>query len=165
MFPSPLSAYFPIFPQHGIFLLHLFCLNESKYLFILNMQIHILFCFCELSSHVAHYFKLDILEFFLLIYCNFLYITKMKLPIIIGNIFIVFSTVVSIFTLLHPPPNPSLPLTLETTSFGFVHASFIHVPWCLFPCYPSHHSTLVTVSLFFISMTLVIFCFLVCFVD
>ena len=56
--------------------------------------------------------------------------------------------------LTHPHLSPSiLPL------FGFVHVSFIHVPWRPSP------TPLVTVSLFFISVSLVVFCLLVCFVD
>ena len=31
-----------------------------------------------------------------------------------------------------PRPHPSLPPTLETIPFGFVHVSFIHCPWWLF---------------------------------
>ena len=62
----------------------------------------------------------------------------------------------------HAPP--SLFPTFKPIPFGFVHMSFIHVPWWSFPYYPSLHSFLVTVSLFLISMSLVIFCLLVCFV-
>ena len=70
------------------------------------------------------------------------------------------STVVSIFTSPHPPPHPSPPPTFEPTHFGFAHVSFIHVPWWTFPYFlPLSLSSLpsVTVSLFFISMFLVIF--------
>ena len=62
--------------------------------------------------------------------------------------------------------HPSLLPTLEPSPLGFVHVSFIHVPWCTSPYFPPLSlSPLVTVSLFLISMSLVIFCWLVCFVD
>ena len=69
---------------------------------------------------------------------------------------------------LHPTMTPAPPIpasTLEPTPFGFVHVSFIHVPRRAFPYYPSPASSLVSVRLFFISMSLVVFCLLVCFVD
>ena len=78
------------------------------------------------------------------------------------------STVVSIFIPPWPPPHPSPPPTLEPIPLGFVLVSFICVPWWPFPYFPplsSPASLLVTVSLFFIPMSLVIFCLLVCFVD
>ena len=68
------------------------------------------------------------------------------------------------------PPNPShlhLPHSI-LPPFGFVHVSFIHVLWWSFPLSPSLSpptSLLVTVRLLLISMSLVIFCLLVCFVD
>ena len=66
------------------------------------------------------------------------------------------------------PAHPHLPPSILPT-FGFVHESFIHVPWRPFPYFPSLSSSppssLVTINLFFISMSLVIFCLLVCFVD
>ena len=34
------------------------------------------------------------------------------------------------------PPHPSVPPTLEPTPFGFVHMSYIHVPWWPFPYCP-----------------------------
>ena len=70
------------------------------------------------------------------------------------------STVVSVFPPPLPPPHTHHHLS-PSTSFGFVHGSFIHVPWWPFPLFPplslSLHP-LVTVSLFFISMSLVLFC-------
>ena len=38
----------------------------------------------------------------------------------------------TIFTI---PPTPHLPLSILPT-FGFVHGSFVHVPWCPFPFFP-----------------------------
>ena len=76
--------------------------------------------------------------------------------------------VVSISSPHAPQPHPSLPSTLEPTPFGFVHGSFIPVPWLPCPCYPlypSPLSPLVIVSLFFTSMSLVVFCLLAYFVD
>ena len=67
-----------------------------------------------------------------------------------------------------PPPHLSLPPTLPPTHFGFLHVSFILFlgdPSSIFPHYPSPPTPLVTVSLFFISVSLVIFCVLVSFVD
>ena len=47
------------------------------------------------------------------------------------------STLVSIFILPHTfPPHSSLPPTLKPTPFGFVHGSFMHVPWWPFPYFP-----------------------------
>ena len=46
------------------------------------------------------------------------------------------SPVVSIFLPPRPPPQPSPPRTLKPTVFGFVHVSFIHVPWWLLPYFP-----------------------------
>ena len=63
--------------------------------------------------------------------------------------------------------SPYLPPSI-LPRFGFIDGSFIHVPYHPSPsfyCYPPHPSPLVTVSLFFISMSLVMFSLLVCFVD
>ena len=78
------------------------------------------------------------------------------------------------YSCLYFPPNSCLyphpshphypPLILHL--FGFVHVSFIHVPWQPLSLSPSLSTCpLVTVSLFLISMSLVIFCLLVYFVD
>ena len=66
----------------------------------------------------------------------------------------------------HPLPHSVFPVAPVVG----VHGSLIHGPWLdpspSFPHYPSPTSPLVTVSLFFISMSLVVlFCSLVCFVD
>ena len=81
------------------------------------------------------------------------------------------STVVSIFPITtHPcPTNPHQPPSI-LPSFGFVHESFIHVPWWTFtpsprPPLSKAPAFLVAVSLFFISMYLVIFFLFVCFVN
>ena len=39
-----------------------------------------------------------------------------------------------------PPPHPSPPPTLKPNPFGFVHVSFIHVPWWSFPYFPHYPS-------------------------
>ena len=78
------------------------------------------------------------------------------------------STIVSIFPpLLYPTP-PTPPPTLNPTPLCLC-------PWVLYTCslmtYPFFPpylplpSPLVTVSLFFISVSLIIFCLLVCFID
>ena len=71
-----------------------------------------------------------------------------------------------------PPPLSPTPLTptSHAQSYphnGFFNGSFILVPWWPFPFFPlsSSPTPLVTVSLFFISMSLVIFGLFVCFVD
>ena len=63
----------------------------------------------------------------------------------------------------HPLPSTFSPLPPVV----FVHGSFIHFPWPVpfFPHHPPSSSLLVTVSLFFISMSVVMFCSFVCFVD
>ena len=66
------------------------------------------------------------------------------------------------------PPHPSHPHlpSLIPLLFGFVHVSFIvHKPFPLFPLLSPPISLLVTVRLFLISMSLVVFCLLVCFID
>ena len=89
------------------------------------------------------------------------------------NFFLIFLVVVWIrlspFSYHHfpLPLYPHIPPSILPL-FGFIHGSFIHVPWWLFPFFPLLSPSpppLVTVSLFFISMSLVIFCLLVCFVD
>ena len=45
------------------------------------------------------------------------------------------STVVAIFTPSCPPAHPSQPPTREPTPLGFIHVSFIHIPWWPSPCY------------------------------
>ena len=87
------------------------------------------------------------------------YVYKLYWPIVFFLIFYCHSsTVVSICT---PPFPPPLLPTYKPIPFGLVHVSCIHAPWWSFPYYPSPHSILVTVSLFFISMSLVLFCLLV----
>ena len=85
------------------------------------------------------------------------------------NFLIVFQVQLTpLFLLYSSSPHASPPPTLHPTPFGFVHLSFIHVSWwpfLYFPHYPSSPSPLVTISLFFISMSLFIFCLLICFVD
>ena len=63
----------------------------------------------------------------------------------------------------HPPQSSPCP-TLDPTPFGFVYVSFLHVPLQPCPLFPPTYH-LITVSLFLISTSLVIFCLLVCFVD
>ena len=46
------------------------------------------------------------------------------------------STVISIVLPLLPSPHPSLPSTLNSTPFGFVHVSLTQVLWWLFPYFP-----------------------------
>ena len=57
----------------------------------------------------------------------------------------------------HPQSSP--PLSISPLYM------FLDDPSPSFPCYPPPHSPLVTVSSFFISVYLVLFCSLVCFVD
>ena len=81
------------------------------------------------------------------------------------------TTVVPIFpSPLSPvPPTPTSHIQSSPHPVVFVYGSFIHVPWLApsssLPCDPPPPSPLVTVSLFFISMSLVLFWLLVCFVD
>ena len=74
---------------------------------------------------------------------------------------------VSIFP--YPPcsTHPHLPPSI-LSPFGFVHGSFIMFLDNLSPSFPRYSpptSPMVTITLFFISVSLVIFCLLVCFVD
>ena len=87
--------------------------------------------------------------------------------LIFSPLFIVVHVQLSPFpttTTLPYPSYPHLPPMILTPS-GFVHVAFIHVPWWSFPLslplFPPT-SPLVTVSLFLISMSLVILCLLVC---
>ena len=100
-----------------------------------------------------------------------------QLKILLSLFFFFFycfsSTVVSIFLPPLPPSQPSPPSTFDLTSLPWSHLP-LALPMC--PVYmflddpsplpplspPTSH--LVTVSLFFISMSLVIFCLLVCFI-
>ena len=87
--------------------------------------------------------------------------------------FLIYFLLLFKYSFLHFPPtatpcptNHLRPSILPP--FGFVHMSFIHVPWwpfSLFPLLLPPTSPLVTLSVFFISVSLVIFCLLVCFVD
>ena len=71
-------------------------------------------------------------------------------------------------TTLSCPTHSYLPPSI-LPPFVFVHVSFMHVPWWPFPffphCYHLLPSPLVTVSLFLISMSLVIFCLLFSSID
>ena len=79
------------------------------------------------------------------------------------------STVVSIF----PPPLSSTPPNSTSHPHSFSPLAlpmgplymFLDNPFPSFPHYPSPFPSLVTVSLFFITASLVIFCLLFCFVD
>ena len=87
--------------------------------------------------------------------------------------FIVVEIQLSAFPPITPlPPQPSPPPSPDSTLLGFVHVSFLDVPKNLpNPFSPSSPpislptSPLVTVRLFLISMSLVIFCSLFSFVD
>ena len=83
------------------------------------------------------------------------------------SFFIVVQVRLSPFPPTAPPTprHPHLPPSILPL-FGFVHVSFIHVPWWLFlspQVFPP--PPLVTVSVLFIPMFLVLFCLLLCFVD
>ena len=104
-------------------------------------RFHKLFFFCMLDTY---FFKINSFKIFY--YCS--------------------SAIVSIFSPPLCPSHPPLPPTLHPTTFGFVHMSIVHVPHDPSPFllnYSSHPSPVFTVSLFFISMSLVIF-YLLCFV-
>ena len=97
------------------------------------------------------------------------------------NLVFLLSIYLSIYLFLQL--SPFLPITLPCLTnahfplsifphnappVGFVHGFFIHVPWWPFPSLlPLSPPTcpLVTVSLFVISVSLALFCLLVCFVD
>ena len=78
--------------------------------------------------------------------------------------------VVPFFPLYSPLPYPSPTYYIQSSpnSFVFVHGSFIHVPGLgpspSFPCYPPLPFPLVPVSLFLVSMPLVLFCSFVYFI-
>ena len=84
-------------------------------------------------------------------------------------IFIVVQVQLSLFspTMSPCPTHPLLqPLNLPPLALSMCSLHmFLGGPSPIFSHYPSLPSPLVTVSLFFISMALVIFCLLVCFVD
>ena len=75
----------------------------------------------------------------------------------------------SLFYLHHSiPPQPSPLPNVDPTPLWFCPCVLCIRSWKSFPLFlplPPPTSSLVTVSLFLISMSLVIFCFLVCFVD
>ena len=67
---------------------------------------------------------------------------------------------------LTPPTPTSHPQSYPPLAFSMCPLYvFLDGPPPIFPHYPSSPSPLVTVSLFFIPMSLLIFCLLVCFVD
>ena len=88
-------------------------------------------------------------------------------------LFLIFFIVVQVQLSLFTPTTPHHPshlylLPLILSHFGFAHVYFIHVPWQPSPFFlPLSPPTfpLVIVSFFLISLSLVIFCILVCFVD
>ena len=89
---------------------------------------------------------------------RFQYTLKVITFFLFLNYFIVVQLQLSAFS-PHHCPHPSQPTSLASTlPLGFVHVSFIVVPSNPFPHYPT--SPLVTVRLFLISMSLVIFCLL-----
>ena len=73
------------------------------------------------------------------------------------------STVVSILTPPQPPASHLQTYPLWLCPCVLYTCSLMDLPF--FPHFPSLPSPLVAVSLFFISMFLVVFCLLVCFVD
>ena len=73
-------------------------------------------------------------------------------------------TVVPISPCCSPLPRPALTPTVNPHPVVPVSGSFIPVPSPSCLPYPSSSSPLVTVSLFLVSMSLVLFCSLVCFV-
>ena len=112
--------------------------------------------FLEMSWSISHCQKIFVGQEVLL----FLYFLNFIL-------FIVVRVQLSPFSHHYLPPPPPPP-TFDPSPFGFVHGSFIHVPWWPFSVFPTLSpppSPLVTVSLFLISMSLIVFCLLICFVD
>ena len=106
------------------------------------------------------YFYLYILfnKTFLLIFAHFLF----GIFHFLKNYFIVVQLQLSVFTPCYsPPPQPNPPPSLASTPLlDFVHVSFIVVPENPYPPLSPPNSPLVTVRLFLISMSLVIFCLL-----
>ena len=88
-------------------------------------------------------------------------------------IIIIFIVVQVQLCLISPPLHPQcpaypylLPSILPPLALSMcLLYMFLDGPSPIFPHYPSPLSPLVTVTLFFISMSLVIFCLLICFVD
>ena len=81
------------------------------------------------------------------------------------NFLIVVQVQLSPFSCHHfpHPTHAHLPPSV-LPCFGFVHGPFIDVPWQRFPFFLLWSSSPIpSVSLFFISMSLVLFCLLVCF--
>ena len=83
-------------------------------------------------------------------------------------IYFIFQVQLSPFSLI-PSPSPTKPHLPSSIlpHFGFVHGfiQFLDNFSPSFSCYPPPPSLLVTISLFFILLSLFIFCLLVCFVD
>ena len=105
------------------------------------------------------YFFLRTLTFILFWYIMFLFIYLI--------VFIVVQVQLSPFSCHHFPPPTHLHLPssiLPKLSMGPLYM-FLDDPSPSFPHFSPPLSPLVTVSLFFISMSLVIFCLLACFVD
>ena len=115
------------------------------------------------------------LSFFILKYFIFIFYCH---ALILTEIYLLFKKKLLMFeySCLHFPTttfpfstHPHLPPPIPSP-FGFVHGSFIHVHLWPFPIFPrlfpsSLPFPLVTVSLLLISMSLVIFCVFVCFVN
>ena len=131
--------------------------TRKKYLFSQFVFFHFLFINLQISYKFSVYFLfpfilmlfsfiVDFLKFFFIVQLYCLPLSPIPLPC---------STY------------PHLPHSI-LTPIVFVHVSFTHVPWWPFPFFPPLPppcSPLVTVSLFFISVSLVLFCSFVCFVD
>ena len=93
---------------------------------------------------------------------------KINLHCFFFNIFYCCSSTVVSSPHHSPPPQPPPLPTLDPTPLWFCPCVLYTCSWklfCLSPPLSPPTSPLVTVSLFFISMSLVIFCLLVCFAD
>ena len=122
-----------------------------------------------ITDKVCIYLKCTTWEFDICIYCEVITTIKLfnTLPPHIVTFFVVVFAQVQLspfsrhhFLPSHPQSYPPLALSMDPLYM------FFNNPSPSFPCYPPLSSPLVTVSLFFISMSLVIFvCLLVCFVD